>query len=83
MSQVITQNGDPVDDKGEEEDENFEPLENLAEAINEVSSGVRKFRNSIIIKVGIVLVTMKALDVVGKIIIENNRAKRESNDENV
>uniref|UniRef100_A0AAU7GYX9 Uncharacterized protein n=1 Tax=Streptomyces phage Scarif TaxID=3158858 RepID=A0AAU7GYX9_9CAUD len=86
MSKIITQNGDPVDDKPtEEEPENFESvtegLEAVAEAARDISKGVRNWKNSIVLKVCVAAVACKALDVMGKIIIENQRAKREANDE--
>jgi hypothetical protein len=78
-SQIITQQGTPVDDKTtEEESETLNPTDDLraiAEDINDGIKGFRKFRNSIILKIGIVVVAIKTIDVVGKIVLENQRMK--------
>ena len=76
---IITQEGAPVNDLPEEEDEVLEEIkETLAKEINEGIAGFRKFKNSIIIKVGVVAVAIKLLDVAGKIIMENQRLKADS-----
>lgn len=79
---IIKQDGTPVDDeRPEEEPETPTPMEDLksiAEDINEGLQGFRKFRNSIIFKVGIVAVAIKVIDVAGKIILENQRLKAEA-----
>lgn len=81
MTKIITQEGAPVDDKPEGEEDvfsTFEPLEDIAKEINEGVAGLRKFKNSIIVKVGIVAVALKVIDVAGKIIMENQRLKADS-----
>jgi t-SNARE complex subunit (syntaxin) len=79
-AKIITQQGEPVDGRvidGESEIPT-PPIEDIRAAINDINEGVkgfRKIRNSIILKFGIVLVTIKVVDVAGKIIMENQRLK--------
>ena len=77
---IVTQEGSPVDVKDVEPT----PQEDLADIIDDVEGaakklhkGVKKFSNSVIFKVGLVAVAIKAIDVVGKIILENQRLKSE------
>lgn len=78
---IITQQGDPVEaaDEKVEEPSPAEDLraiaEDINEGLNEGLKGLRRFRNSIILKVGAVAVALKVIDVVGKIVMENQRLK--------
>lgn len=76
-AKIITQEGTPVDGCPEENEEPTlaEDLRALAEDVNEGLVGFRKFRNSAILKIGIVAVAIKVVGVVGQIIIENQRLK--------
>jgi t-SNARE complex subunit (syntaxin) len=80
VSKIITQQGEPVDDTSSDKESEIPapPIEDIRAAIKDINEGVRgfrKIRNSIILKFGIVLVTIKVVDVAGKIIMENQRLK--------
>lgn len=76
---IITQQGEPVEEPEDaHEPSPAEDIRAIAEDINEGLKGFRKFRNSIILKVGAVAVALKVIDVVGKIVMENQRLKSEA-----
>lgn len=76
MPGIITQQGDPVSETPEpEEEEVIDLLDGVAKEINEGIKGFRKFRNGIILKVGVIAVALKVVSVAGQIIIENQRLK--------
>lgn len=84
MTKIVTQEGAPVDEMPEETSEHYEGADVFEEAAKEITKGVqglRKFRNSIIIKVGLVAVALKAIDVAGKIILENQRLRAKTQDD--
>jgi hypothetical protein len=81
--QTITQDGTPVDDEpdlegseGYTDEDAFEDVRAMAEDMTkDVLKGFRRFKNGIIFKVGLIAVAVKVVDVVGKIVIENQRLK--------
>jgi hypothetical protein len=83
--QTITQDGQPVDDEpnldddstfGDDLDDVLEDVRAIAEDVTkDVFKGFRRFKNGIILKVGMIAVAVKVVDVIGKIVIENQRLK--------
>ena len=75
--QIITQEGTPVDDQPEEDASTFEEefRETAEDVAKDILTGFRKFKNSTILKIGIVAVAIKVVGVAGQIIIENQRLK--------
>ena len=74
MPNIITQEGTPVDEKPEEDEyEEYSPDDDLRDMAQDALKGFRRFKNSIILKVGLVAVAIKVIDVAGRIIIENQR----------
>lgn len=78
---IITQQGEPVVETSEE-GEYYEGPEALVEAAKELGEqfdkatrGVKKFRDGFLFKVGLIAVTIKVVDVIGKIVMENQRLK--------
>jgi hypothetical protein len=80
---IITQDGSPVDDEpqpGPDEEptlgEEFRGIEEDVRAMAEdVAKGIRRFKNGVLFKIGLIAVSIKVVDVVGRIIIENQRLK--------
>lgn len=81
--QVITQEGKPVGEppKVEPEDVQDDAQEipgfeaDVRAMAEDMAKGIRRFKNGIILKIGLVAVAIKVVDVVGKIVIENQRLK--------
>lgn len=83
--QTITQDGQPVDNEPNLDDTEFgdDPLEDVLDDVRsmaedvtkDVLKGFRRFKNGIILKVGMIAVAVKVVDVIGKIVIENQRLK--------
>lgn len=69
---IVTQEGTPVDDS---RDEYGSPQEEIRAIAEEVQTGLRKFKNSAIFKIGVIAVALKIVGVAGEIIIENQRLK--------
>ena len=73
---IIRQDGSPVDDEPKEtEDEQYNPLEDVEALAKDIHKGVKKFRDGFLFKVGLIAVAVKVVDVVGKIVMENQRLK--------
>ncbi len=87
---IIKQDGSPVDDETAEKPrevfdgpEAFDEIaKEINDGINKGLKGIRRFRNGIMFKLGLIAVAVKALDVAGKIIIENQRLKAEFKQKN-
>lgn len=75
MPGIITQEGTPVDGKPEEPAEEYSPEEDIRDIAKDIHKGFRKFRDSTLIKVGIIAVAIKIVGVAGQVIIENQRLK--------
>lgn len=78
---IVTQDGHPVEESQETAPTPAEDIQAIVEdvegAVKEFHKGVKKFRNGFLFKIGVIAVTIKAIDVVGKIILENQRLKSE------
>lgn len=72
---IITQEGAPVDEEPEESASDPTPEEDIRAIAQDIHKGIRRFKNSTIIKLGIVAVAIKVVGVAGQIIIENQRLK--------
>jgi hypothetical protein len=87
MPNIIKQDGSPVDDHPEQPDDVetlTEATDHFVDAAKELNEeftkglkSVKKFRDGFLFKVGLIAVAIKAIDVVGKIIIEDRRTKAE------
>lgn len=79
---VITQEGEPVDENSEEVQDDYSPEDDIRAMAEDIAKGVRKFKNGVLFKIGVIAVALKVVDVAGKIILENQRLKaRKQNDE--
>lgn len=88
MTQIIKQDGSPVDDEPKVDEDEISaqtPVEDLKALAEDVQEGLdkatkaaKKFRDGFLFKVGIIAVAIKAIDVAGKIILENQRLKAEA-----
>ena len=78
MTKIVTQEGIPVSEKPEDDNEGwerYEGMEAVEEAAKELSKGIKKFRDGFLFKVGLIAVAVKVVDVVGKVVMENQRLK--------
>jgi hypothetical protein len=77
---IVKQDGSPVD-APEEKPTPAEDIQAIVEdvegAVKEFGKGVKKFRNGFLFKIGVIAVTIKVVDVIGKIVLENQRLKSE------
>jgi hypothetical protein len=78
---IITQQGEPVEDKPEETDEQYNPAEEFEAIAKDIHKGVKKFRDGFLFKIGLIAVSIKIVDVVGKIVLENQRLKAKQKDD--
>ena len=72
---IITQEGSPVDEQNEDATPEPTPDDDIRAMAKDIHTGFRKFKNSMLIKIGIIAVTIKVIDVMGKIVMENQRLK--------
>jgi hypothetical protein len=77
MPGTITPTGEPVEDKTDESEEEYSPEEDLRGIAQDIHKGYLKFRNSAILRIGVIVVALRVVNVAGAIIIENQRAKRQ------
>lgn len=80
---IVTQEGEPVTDKVDPEEftvPSMSPEEDIREIAKDIHKGLKRFRNSAILKVGIVVVALRVVNVAGAIIIENQRLKAKQNE---
>lgn len=79
MPGIITQEGAPVEEELTDENtdgyEEYSPEEDIRAIAQDALKGFRRFKNSTILKVGIIAVAIKVVGVAGQIIIENQRLK--------
>ena len=85
---IVRQDGTPVDDEPKPDDDGYteySPLDDVEALAKDIHRGAKKFRDGFLFKVGLIAVTIKAIDVVGKIVMENQRlkatAKKQDNEE--
>lgn len=77
---IIKQDGSPVDDETKKA-QGPDPADDIRAIAKDIYDGVkvfRKLRNSFVVKIGVTAVVIKVIDVVGKIIMENQRLKADS-----
>ena len=79
---IIRQDGSPVDEEPKTDEDEFDSPDAFADAAKELGAefekgikSVKKFRDGFLFKIGLIAVAIKAIDVVGKIIIEDRRLK--------
>jgi hypothetical protein len=72
---IITQEGSSVDEQNEYATPEPTPDDDIRAMAKDIYTGFRKFKNSMLVKIGIIAVTIKVVDVAGKIIMENQRLK--------
>ena len=84
MVNIIRQDGSPVDGEEKPDEDEFDSPDAFVDAAKELGAefekgikSVKRLRDGFLFKIGLVAVAIKAIDVVGKIIIEDRRLKSE------
>ena len=70
-----------MEEQPEEIEHERAPDEDIRAIAQDIHKGLRQFKNSTLFKIGLIVVSVKVVDVIGRIVIENQRLKTTQQDD--